>query len=246
MDSRNLSLAPAPKVDFCKLLDNQSKMNRLHTAALVHAGSGNKLPGRRSELTREQWLLGLVEYLAPLFNHHGYSIPANIRVSCSLPSGRAFSNNRTIGECWATEASADQTHEIMVSHTVANSLRAGGVLVHEVCHAVAGIKAGHGKLFRRLAIAVGLEGKMTATGETDYLNGMICSYAWEVGEYPHAKLDYSKRKKQPTRLLKAVCNNLDCDFFAELGKTYSVRLSSQVFDYAAPRCGSCGSEMEAE
>jgi len=49
---------------------------------------------------------------------------------------------------------------------------------------------------------------MTATTSTSELEESLKDLVRRYGEYPHAKIDTSKRKKQTTRMLKVEC--LDC------------------------------------
>jgi hypothetical protein len=64
-----------------------------------------------------------------------------------------------------------------------------------------------------MAIAVGLEGKMTATTESPELKIQIEKWVKELGEYPHAKMTLNdSRRKQTTRMNKLICMN--CGFIA--------------------------------
>ena len=164
------------------------------------------------KITREEWLNQLTdEYLRPLFAKNGYIIPTNIRLSCSLPSSRAFAKKKVVGECWSSKASADGTIEIMCSHTEADSQEVAGTLVHELVHATVGVEHGHRKPFRDCAIAVGLEGKMTATTSSKELIEFLEPAILKLGAYPHAKLDYNSRKKQDTRNILVSCQH-GCGF----------------------------------
>jgi hypothetical protein len=68
-------------------------------------------------------------------------------------------------------------------------------------------EAKHGKEFKRLAVAVGLEGKMTATVASESLKQRLNALISEIGAYPHAALNpgLSGVKKQGTRLNKVTC-----------------------------------------
>ena len=159
--------------------------------------------------TREPWLLAVAKYAeVELFEPKGYTLP-KYRVTCGFPHTGAFAaKKKRIGECWYPESSKDETTEIIVSMTVDDSRQAIGVLLHEMVHAAVGCGFGHGPVFRKCALGIGLTGKMTATTESQQLvDDFITPVIKELGGYPHARLDYSKRKKQGTRMVKIQCMN---------------------------------------
>lgn len=180
--------------------------------------------------TREQWLEAAVRLLAPLFKGKGYEIP-KVKVSCGFPSGRALSRkNQAIGECWGKEITVDGMPQIFVSPIVKDPVKVLDILVHEVVHSVVGAKAGHGGKFRKCALAVGLEGKMTATVAGENLNQELrVGFLPKLGVYPHAGLKPEARavKKQTTRMVKCECKKCG----------YAVRTSRKWLDQAgAPLC----------
>lgn len=180
--------------------------------------------------TREQWLEAAVQLMEPLFKKHGYNIP-KVRVSCGWPSSRALSAKRRCGgECWAGSSSEDGLAQIFISPLYKAPTETLGILVHEVVHAVVGCAAKHGKVFRKCAVAVGLEGKMTSTVASKSLVEVFQGWIKaSLGDYPHAALRPGQRpvKKQTTRMVKCECK--------ECG--YSVRTSRKWLDEAgAPLC----------
>ena len=184
---------------------------------------------------RETWLYKAVELLKPLFEENGATIPANIRIGVGFPSVRALSaSNRRIGECWANECSTDQANEIIISLLLADAVEVLGVVIHEIVHAVVGTKEGHKGAFAKLAKCLGLTGKMTATTIGAELRPRLEGIIAEIGPYPHAALNpqAGDRKKQSTRMLKAVCD--------ECG--YTVRLTQKWVDVGLPTCP-CGGGM---
>lgn len=159
-----------------------------------------------SARTREEWLQALARRMGTTFAEAGSPIPPNLRVSCGWPSvGALRRKDRRIGECWSPDASADGYHEVFVSPAISDSLSAGAILTHELCHAAVGTKHWHKAPFRRVALAVGLEGKMTATVASDHLKAHLTALMSDLGPYPHSALDQSTRRKQGTRMLKASC-----------------------------------------
>jgi hypothetical protein len=136
------------------------------------------------------------------------------------------------GECWAAESAEDGVSQIFISPRIIKPLDEFGVLAilaHEVCHAVVGHKAKHGKVFKACALSIGLEGKMTATvGGKEFLE-LAAGWVKDLGEYPHSLLRQSQRptKKQTTRMVKCECEACG----------YAVRTSRKWLDDAgAPLC----------
>ncbi len=80
-----------------------------------------------------------------------------------------------------------------------------GVLAHELVHELEGVAVGGD--FRKLAVAIGLEGKMTATVAGPKLRETLEGISGSLGAYPHCALSpgLSEVKKQGTRLLKLQC-----------------------------------------
>lgn len=158
-------------------------------------------------VTREAWLN---EALSLIRNHlhclAAVDVPTTTKVSCGLAGGRIGS--KRIGECWNTTASADGSTEIFISPVLSDITGKAGVLatlVHEAIHAAVGVEHGHKKPFKTAAIAAGLEGKMTATYAGDALLATIANWGNILGSYPHASMSGEGRKKQSTRLIKAIC-----------------------------------------
>lgn len=177
---------------------------------------------------REAWLTEGIRCFEAWFRDRGHELPEGMRVTCGFPSGRALNGSKSqcIGQCWNATASKDQTIEIMVSPVLDEPLRVLGVLAHELIHAAVGPEVGHKGAFRRLATALGLIGKMTATQEGPAFLELVAPILEHLGPYPHAALDARGRKKQTTRLIKAEC--------PECG--YTVRVTTKWLDIGPPRC----------
>ena len=168
--------------------------------------------------------------LAPLFAAIGAPIPAAVRISCGWPGGG--SRNSRIGECWSTQSSADGHFELFISPMISESVRVLDVLTHELVHAAVGLECGHKGRFGKVARALGLEGKLTATVAGAALRAKLEAVVAKLGGYPGAALNLGSRKKQSTRLVKCECD--DCG--------YTVRTTSKWLDlYGAPLCP-CNSE----
>lgn len=191
---------------------------------------------------RETWLIAAVEALAPLFAEAGAEIPS-VRVSVGWPGGSSRSRNHAIGQCWATGASADGVAQLFISPVLDDAVRVLDVLAHELVHAVDNCKSGHKGAFAKLAKAIGLEGKMTATVAGETLKAHLGLVAEKLGAYPHAALVAGGEgaegpKKQGTRMLKVTC--------AE-GSGYKVRMTRQWIDEVGlPLCPCHREEMMLE
>jgi hypothetical protein len=72
----------------------------------------------------------------------------------------------------------------------------------------------HGTPFKRLAYAMGLTGKPTATvASEEFKEKYKPIIESKLGDYPHAKMNLeSSTKKQNTRLIKVSCRGCDNNF----------------------------------
>ena len=157
---------------------------------------------------REGWLHAGINALRPHFGQAGYTVPDNVRVTCGWPStGALAKKNRRIGECWSDTASDGKVFEIFITPALADPVRVLDILTHELVHATVGLAAKHGKLFKRCALAVGLEGKMRATVAGEALSKTLGGIARGLDAYPHQELKHmtTGQAKQGTRLIKAEC-----------------------------------------
>lgn len=168
--------------------------------------------------TREGWLMAAAEGLRPMFMDAGLIIPETIRYAVAFPSKGARS--KTIGECWQPEASEDGYHTIIIRADQAGPVDVLEILTHELVHACLPAGAKHGAKFKRAALAVGLEGEMTATHAGRELVARLEEVADATGTFPHARLDFgmSEKKTQTTRMLKAAC---DCGYMVRLTKKWA-------------------------
>lgn len=178
--------------------------------------------------TREAWLSAATKNFRYLFELVEAPLPEKIRLSVGFCStGR---RSKRVGECWASESSSDGHFEIFIRPEIVEPIEVLGVQAHELTHTAVGIKAGHGKLFKRTATAIGLEGKMRATTIGPKLKVALEEMAHDLGPYPHGGLTIrdgaTTHKKQTTRLIKCECE--------ECG--YIVRVTRQWLAVGNPRC----------
>ena len=163
------------------------------------------------EILREEWLRLGMENLTSIFKDALIDVPVDIEVSCGFPlTGGKGSRNQTIGNCFSRSASEKNINEIFISPVLSDSIKVLDVLAHEMIHAVDDCKNGHKAPFRKMALAIGLTGKMTSTIAGEELKAKLEKIVLELGQYPHASLDTGATKKQGTRNIKVSC--VECDF----------------------------------
>lgn len=172
--------------------------------------------------SRDEWLRSATDELRPIFAAADVELPTNIRFSIAFPStGR---RSKRVGECWDPSASDDGYANVIIRADQADPVEVLGVLTHELVHAGVGNAAGHGKLFKRAALAVGLTGKMRSTTIGDRLRDDLTRIASVVGPLPHGKLNWDglsdKPKKQTARMLKVWCPA--CDYVGRFAKTHLI------------------------
>ena len=184
-------------------------------------------------------MLTCVEKLRnPILSKWCATVPDKLRASCGWPSKSGLAKKkRRIGEAWSAKCSGDETFEIFISPVLKDGRPVLATLVHEIVHCAVGVEAGHKGPFKRIALAIGLEGKMTETVAGEGLLKRIDEIIAQVGPYPHAELRSSNAdKKQTCRQLKVICKECGC----------ICRMSRKVIDeVGCPTCA-CGGEMAEE
>lgn len=183
--------------------------------------------------TREQWLLEATSRISNnIFKPKGLNVP-NVKVSIGFTSGKG---SKAIGAHWAPTAAKDGIGQIYIVPTRDDSVDILAILTHELVHASVGNEQGHGKMFKRAALSVGLEGKMRATVAGKELTERLNALVKEIGPIPHAQLNQAQRptKKQTTRLLKAICE--DSEYTVRITKTW-------IESHGAPICPCCNEAM---
>jgi len=181
--------------------------------------------------TRDAWLEAATNALRPHFQTAGFPIPAEIRFSIGFPSGGR--KGKAIGEHWHSVASADAHHEIFIRADQADPGAVLGILSHELVHSAVPLGSGHGPVFKKAALAVGLEGKMRHALPGAVFAAKLAEIAAELGPLPHAALNFDRGgseapKKQGTRLLKAECETAACG--------YTVRITRKWLDAVGAPC----------
>ena len=178
--------------------------------------------------TREAWLVAAVRALDPIFSEQGFKLP-KVRVSCAFPSTSRRSS--VVGQCWGTSCSADGTNEIFITPLYSKSYDVLDTLTHELVHAVDDCQSKHGKEFKRIATAIGLEGKMIHASAGPMLKKRLELISTELikdfGVYPHAAMNFPVNQTSAVRLNpRAVCPK--CGFQATV--------SIKFVKYGPPIC----------
>lgn len=159
-------------------------------------------------------------YITEHFAEAGFECPENISLTCGWPSKMGLGRKKMrIGECWDSKAATDGKFHIFISPVLDKPVQVVGVLIHEIVHAVVGLKAGHKKPFARCAAAVGLVKPWTATTETPELKAKIRGWVDLVGPYPHGALKPKVLAKEGEkgRLLLMEC---DCGLKIRTTRTW--------------------------
>lgn len=185
-------------------------------------------------MNREEWLNHVMSHIDKVWftERAGRNLPPDVKVSCGFPSkGGLGKKKRTLGECWHDECSGGHHHEIFINPCLASSVEVVDVLIHEMCHTIAGVPAKHGKLFKKVATSVGLEGKMTSTIMSEELKAWVEEYLLRIEYYPHDTLDSltTGKKKDGTRMLKLECTTCG----------YVIRTTKKWIETGIPVCA-CG------
>lgn len=182
---------------------------------------------------REIWLNLMTNKLELHFKNAGYDLTEirnSIKISTSvLPS-------KVNGRYYPSTNNNENIHEIFISREVACSIDVTGILIHELIHAyqfhIEG-ETNHGKNFRKIAIAVGLTGQMTATIPSAELIKSIKKMVKSIKyDYPQPDVKIQP-KKQTTRNKKVECSN--CGFGFRMSKSMISKINHNY-------CISCESE----
>ncbi len=185
--------------------------------------------------TREHWLLRAIEILeTEKFQPLGKSF-IKTRVSVGFPDG----SKKAIGQYWYPESTADGYGNIFIHPGQGDPVDILGILVHKLVHNSCG-EHGHGKGFKKLALAVGLEGKMRTTVPGKELTSYLKKLAKKLGNFPHSAIKKNAKPptpKQTTRMVKMSCG--DCGYICRAA-------TSTIVDHGPVLCPCNESPMEVE
>lgn len=147
--------------------------------------------------TREGWLQAAADLLRPMIDASGAAVPP-VRLSMGFP--KRGGSGHVLGDCWGGDIVADSIPTIHVSPYLSDPARVLDVLAHELIHAAVGPKCGHRGEFKRVAVNLGLEGKMTATVAGEALRARLNGLLSGLGPLPHAALIKRERGSVGSRL----------------------------------------------
>lgn len=192
--------------------------------------------------TREEWLVAAVDEFRQLFEQAGEKIPEKVKVSMGFPAKGGMRKRMVIGVCYKATASKDGVCQIYINPVLDTLGGADGILgtlVHELVHACG--KHGHGKEFRSLATAVGLEGRMASSIASDWLQSEFDSIILHLGEFPHAGLILSSslaigQKPDKCRMHKCECSTCG----------YTARIANKWIEVGVPKCPACDIELQKQ
>jgi hypothetical protein len=150
-------------------------------------------------VNRESWLSDVASRLRPAFAELGAPLPDRLRIAIGFPSlGRRA---KATGETWDSTASSDGTFEILVRPDLPEmagtiALPVATALTRELIHAAAGIEAGKGPAYRKLARGLGLIGPMRATAPGPAFLALAAPILEAAGPLPHARLHAEKKSAE--------------------------------------------------
>lgn len=160
--------------------------------------------------TREEWLHAAINVFRSWFADTDTPLPEDLRISVGwVKPARNNSKKRTIGWCFRKSAAADEISQVFISPELDNPVEILSTTLHELCHAATD-GDGHGAKFRKIALAVGLTGKMTETVAGENLAKELADLAKDLGPFPHAKLTRTmstkgKHGRYQTKLECSLC-----------------------------------------
>lgn len=183
--------------------------------------------------TREAWLKAAVELLSPKVLQHG-DLPKQLQILVSWPKG--FGKN-VIGQHFPEAWTQNISNYITISPTLLDVDIVLATLLHELIHALNVDKA-HGPLFKKVALAVGLEGKMRATVAGAALKKELAVMAKQLGAYPHVRMvDLKKPKGTATKNMVR--------FVSPVNPKYACWVTPVQFElHGAPICPECKKPMK--
>jgi len=189
------------------------------------------------QINREAWLSKLIEACRPDFADRGFELPASIRVTFGWPKGR-----KALGSCFPDVATSDNHFEIFISpkHHDCEPHALAETLVHELIHTLP-CCMNHGKKFKKIMAAVGLEGKATATRGGPELWEWIDQHLEALGPFPGKEIKQTAgkgAKKQTTRMLKCECRQ--CGFIFRASQTAIDTIKDEDGTMACPGGPTCG------
>ena len=174
-------------------------------------------------LNRESWLKLAVKQVSQLFEPLGYQVP-DVQISVGFTS--RGKNTNVIGQCWPTVLAGDKSNHIFITPIQEDPYQVLEVITHELVHAIDDCKHKHGKEFKLIATAIGLEGPMRSTHAGDSLSAELKRVTKLLGQFPHKKLSLPAKRIITRERPSAECPQ--CEYRVPMLKSY--------LQFGAPLC----------
>ena len=167
-------------------------------------------------VTREAWLLEATAQLAAsVFAPLGYTVPP-IQVSVGYASTGLRSS--AIGQCWSRASAEDGLNHVFISPTLGTAYAVIDTLAHELVHAVDDCQHKHGKDFKKIALAIGLEGPMRSASAGPALKKRLEALLDQLPPYPHGRIKSSPRPRVRAAPPRARCS--ECGYRVSVPKRF--------------------------
>jgi hypothetical protein len=131
----------------------------------------------------QDWLTRLAQAMRPVFEDASYPFPDRFCVTV----GHTSRGDR-YGEAHARSETRDGTGNIYISPYLADPIRIGEILIHELVHLVVGVENDHDETFKACADRIDLVGEVTSTLAGSDLMPRLRAMIEELGEYPYSPL----------------------------------------------------------
>ena len=152
-------------------------------------------------MIREDWLEHMIDKLRPDFQRVEFAAAGEDSRLVRLPLEGPRWRTRPAASASAGALSRAKTSRSRSSSALCSERgrRSPATLVHELVHMCRGHRVQTSQAVHKVAKAIGLEGKMTATIAGAALIDRLKELIDELGEYPHARLVASKSRRRRPR-----------------------------------------------
>ena len=150
--------------------------------------------------TAEAWLRAAFDALRPDFEAIGKTLPAAIHRNFGFTSHGSKKTGIT-GQYYDGGASTDKIPKLIIRCNTDDPAAILEAVVHQCVHAVVGVKEGHGKAFREVALRIGLEPPMRTSKAGKRLRSVYtpCRPNWPVPKCPTEFRDDRRRRQGKAR-----------------------------------------------
>ena len=168
------------------------------------------------QATRESWLLEATARLAASsFAPSGYTVPP-IQVSVGYASTGLRSS--AIGQCWSRASAEDGLNHVFISPSLDSAYAVIDTLAHELVHAVDDCQHKHGKEFKKIALAIGMQGPMRGASAGPALKKRLEALLDQLPPYPHGRIKSSAKPRVRAAPPRARCS--ECGYRVSVPKRF--------------------------